>query len=86
MKTTIATTLAAYAFSNLVVQAEEIKATPELIERVQPYINKTSENTYNNTEYHFRRIGDHILFCIYANGGNGHFCRKVEPYLVGRVN
>jgi hypothetical protein len=29
-------------------------------------------------EYHFRDMGDgHILWCAYAKGGNGGFCKKI---------
>jgi hypothetical protein len=60
-------------------QSVEIAPTRELINKVEMF---PDVKEISNPEFHFRRIGPHVLWCVYADGGNGHFCSKVLDKIV----
>ncbi len=81
MRKIVCSLLSLFASSSAI--ATEIAPTPKLLAEAQQ-MNKTEYPDASSTsfEYHFRIVGDHILWCAYATGGNGHFCMKVtKPFV-----
>jgi hypothetical protein len=60
-------------------QSIEIAPTRELIKAVEEM---PDVKEIYNPEFHFRKLGSLILYCVYASGGNGHFCQKIPDNLV----
>jgi hypothetical protein len=68
-------------------RAEEIRPTPQMLDsaRQMKKIEFPDDNP-SSYEYHFRNLGGHILWCAYATGGNGGFCKKITPAMVSETD
>jgi len=77
------------AISPTVVMAEEIQSAHELVVRAQRQQQQQQPEQQiqpGEYEYHFRKVGESILFCAHVALGNGGFCTKVGPKYVARVD
>lgn len=85
MRTIVYTLLGLFA-SNAAIAAE-ITPTQTMLARAQQLNKIEHENEGSiSFKYHFRKIGDNILWCSYAEGGNGHFCMKVNRSTVAKTD
>lgn len=68
-------------------RAEEIRPTPQMLDsaRQMKKIEFPDDNP-SSYEYHFRNLSGHILWCAYATGGNGGFCKKITPAMVAQTD
>jgi hypothetical protein len=79
------------ALSPDAVMAEEIRPTHGLVARARQQQQQQQQQpgqqiNRGEYEYHFRRVGDNILFCAYYAGGNGGFCTKGGPKYVAQTD
>lgn len=77
------------ALTPVAVHATEIRPSPELVARALHQQEKQEPNIRHNPEdyeYHFRKIGERILFCAYYVGGNGGYCDKMGPNYVTKTD
>jgi hypothetical protein len=68
--------------------ATEITPTPKMLADAREMIGYRWPDEKGRTqwEFHFRNLDGHILYCAYAQGGNGGFCKRVPPETVARVD
>jgi hypothetical protein len=68
-------------------RAEEIRPTPQMLDSAQQMKKiEFPDDNPSSYEYHFRNLSGHILWCAYATGGNGGFCKKINPTMVAETD
>jgi hypothetical protein len=88
MKTTIIA-IAAVLAASWTATAGEIQPTHELVSKaLRQQQRQQPKETFNpeEYEYHFRKAGDVILFCVYYIGANGGYCTKNGTKYVTRTD
>jgi|ERR1700722_4743454 hypothetical protein len=86
----IGTILIASQFvGGVAARAEEIaRPTPKMLADAREMVEYQFPNDKGGTqwEFHFRNLEGHVLWCAYATGGNGGFCKRLPPGYVARVD
>lgn len=65
--------------------AAEIAPTPKMLARARE-MNKMQNPDGGSFEFHFRKLGGHILWCAHASLGNGGFCEKLTKSYVANTD
>jgi hypothetical protein len=90
MNTRVATVTAILAvFIPTSVMAEELRSTHELVvraKRQQQEQQPEEQIQPGEYEFHFRKVGESVLFCAHVALGNGGFCTKVGRRYVAQVD
>jgi hypothetical protein len=68
-------------------RAAEVMPTPQMLASAQEAKKfEFPDEDPSSYEYHFRDLGGHILWCAYATGGNGGFCKKIASTMVAETD
>jgi hypothetical protein len=64
----------------LPVSSQEIHPTHDMLKQAIRYncdVKHYCPTDNLKYDYHFRKMGPHVLWCSYVEGGNGGFCQKI---------
>jgi hypothetical protein len=78
-------TIAAWLLVNS-ARAGEVTPTSQMLASAKQEKKFEFPDDDSSYEYHFRNLAGHVLWCAYASGGNGGFCKKIAPPMIAQID